>query len=195
MNRFRILIAVFCLTLSIPLAFFVWRTYRGLEQEETATLQFFATTLFDEVESALADIVRREESRAIDDYVSGKLTPDGFKDRDRPKSDAAGGHEDADYILGYFQNNPDGSFQSPLAETEFDKGAGGRVIVDELRRANRVFNTKRVVATDLIAPPATVAKKKVKEQPRASLADRYLDTSRLQRSKPALEKASSIGAA
>ena len=187
MNRFRLLIAVFCLALSIPLAFFVWRTYRGLEQEEAATLQFFAAALFDEMESALADIVRREESRAIDDYAPGKFTPSGSKDRDWQLNSPFGSYDATSYILGYFQNNPDGSFQSPFEETESDRKTAGRERIDQLRRANTVFNTKRVMATDKIASPGTVvAKKKVQEPQRASLADQYLDTSRLQRSKSAL---------
>jgi hypothetical protein len=52
MKRLQILILIFCVTLSVPLGYFVLRTYRGLEQEETATLSFFANTLFDEMEQA-----------------------------------------------------------------------------------------------------------------------------------------------
>ena len=50
MRRLKILILIFCITLSVPLGYFVWQTYRGLAQEEAATLRFFANTLFDEIE-------------------------------------------------------------------------------------------------------------------------------------------------
>jgi len=191
MTRFRILIAVFFLALSIPLTFFVWRTYRGLEQEETATLQFFAATLFDEMESALAEIVRREESRAIDAYAPDKFTGAGRGGTGGEDFSSQLRHEAAGYILGYFQNNPDGSFQSPLTGAEADSEGASSNTVDLLRRANAVFNTKRVGATDSMGPPASFARKtaidkQAEEAPRASLADRYLDTSRLQRSKSAL---------
>jgi hypothetical protein len=68
MKRLQILILIFCVTLSVPLGYFVLRTYRGLEQEETATLSYFANTLFDEMEQALETLVQQEEGRAIDEY-------------------------------------------------------------------------------------------------------------------------------
>ena len=68
MKRLQILILIFCLSVSIPLGYFVVRTYRGLEQEEAATLSFFANTLFDKMEQALETLVQQEEGRAIDEY-------------------------------------------------------------------------------------------------------------------------------
>ena len=68
MKRLQFLILIFCVTLSVPLGYFVVRTYQGLEQEEAATLSFFANTLFDEMEQALAILVQQEEGRAIDEY-------------------------------------------------------------------------------------------------------------------------------
>ena len=114
MKRLQILILIFCVTLSVPLGYFVWRTYRGLEQEETATLSFFANTLFDEMEQALEALVQMEEARAIDEYNFYMSPPAGRLEENRsPLS-----HLPAQpYILGYFQNNPDGSFQTPLAQT------------------------------------------------------------------------------
>ena len=67
MKRLKILIIIFCLALSIPLAYFVLRTYMSLEQEEVAELRYFADTLFNEMEEALAAFVRKEEARAIDE--------------------------------------------------------------------------------------------------------------------------------
>ncbi len=49
MKRLKLLILIFSLALSIPLAYFVLKTYRGLEQEEAATLRYFAETIFDEM--------------------------------------------------------------------------------------------------------------------------------------------------
>ena len=50
MKRLKILILIFCVALSIPLAYFVLRTYRSLEQEEVAQLRYFAVTIFDQME-------------------------------------------------------------------------------------------------------------------------------------------------
>ena len=68
MKRLRIFIIVFCVALSVPLAYLVLQTYRGLEQEEVGKLRYFAETLFDEMEKELASIVLKEEGRAIDEY-------------------------------------------------------------------------------------------------------------------------------
>ena len=113
MKRLQILILIFCVTLSVPLGYFVLRTYRGLEQEETATLNFFANALFDEMEKALEGLVQMEEARAIDEYNFYMSPPGGrHEDNRSPLSQMP----EQQYILGYFQNNPDGSFQTPLVQ-------------------------------------------------------------------------------
>ncbi len=183
MKKLKLLILIFSLALCIPLAYFVLRTYRGLEQEEVATLSYFAETLFDEMEQRLAVMVQKEEGRAIDEY-NFQISPSGRQSeagetQPSPLAQPLG----KNYVLGYFQNNPDGSFQTPLV------GSGGRIpsdhlnIVAELKRANEIFNRKRVTDTDRIQPrPAEiVAEKKAKQK--AGLADKYLDFSRSQRSR------------
>lgn len=183
MKKLKLLILIFSLALSIPLAYFVLKTYRGLAQEEVATLSYFAQTLFDEMEQTLAVMVQKEESRAIDEYnflispssrqrEAGEMQPS-------PLSQPSGDN----FVLGYFQNNPDGSFQTPLV------GSGGKIpsgrsnIVAELKNANQLFNRKRVTDTDRIQsrPAEIVAEKKAKQK--AGLADKYLDSSRSQRSR------------
>ncbi|MDX1707560.1 MAG: hypothetical protein R3274_03095, partial [Desulfobacterales bacterium] len=80
MKRLKILIAIFCVCVSVPLGYFVWQAFRGLAQEEAATLRFFANTLFDEIEQALEVLVRREEGRVIDEY-NYFMSPSGrFRD-------------------------------------------------------------------------------------------------------------------
>jgi len=68
MKRLKILLFIFCLALSIPLAYFVLLTYRSLEQEEIAQLRFFGETLFDEIEQTLAELVLTEENRQVGEY-------------------------------------------------------------------------------------------------------------------------------
>jgi signal transduction histidine kinase len=183
MKKLKLLILIFSFALSIPLAYFVLRTYRGLAQEEVATLSYFAQTLFDEMEQSLAVMVQKEESRAIDEYnflvspsnrqsEAGEMQPS-------PLSQPSG----TNFVLGYFQNNPDGSFQTPLVDSGRKIPPGRSNIVAELKRANENFNRKRVTDTDRIQPrPAEiVAEKKAKQK--AGLADKYLDSSRSQRSR------------
>jgi len=80
MKKLKLLIVIFSLALCIPLAYFVFRTYRGLEQEEVATLRYFADTLFDKMEGALAEMVKKEDgplTNSIIKYIhpAGKAKP------------------------------------------------------------------------------------------------------------------------
>ncbi|MDX1709292.1 MAG: histidine kinase dimerization/phospho-acceptor domain-containing protein, partial [Desulfobacterales bacterium] len=183
MKRLQILILIFCVALSIPLGYFVWRTYRGLEQEETATLSFFANTLLDDMEQALEALVRMEEARAIDEYNFYMSLPAGRHEESRsPLS-----HLPAQpYILGYFQNNPDGSFQTPMAQVGKSVAVDRKDAVAELEAANRIFNRKRTAVTDKItAPPARkLAEAEQKQQSR--FAQKYLDLTRSQKPKARL---------
>lgn len=183
MKKLKLLILIFSLALCIPLAYFVMRTYDGLAQEEAATLSYFAETLFDEMEQGLAVIVKKEESRAIDEYnfMISPSSPqhDAGNLRPSPLSQSTG----ENFILGYFQNNPNGSFQTPLVDRDGKIPPGRAGIVAELEDANQIFNRKRVANTDRIQPrPAETAAVK-KAGPKSGLADKYLDSSRTRRSR------------
>lgn len=174
MKRFRFLIFIFCLTLSIPLGYFVLKTYRGIGQEEIATLNYFGETLFDEMEAALAAIVRREEGRAIDDYKYSALPASGTGVAADKDISPASGLLREKFILGYFQNNPDGSFQAPIPDSSR--------ALPEIETANRIFNLKRVTTTDTPKAKAIASDipREKNEQRQASLAEKYLDVSRSQ---------------
>ena len=181
MKQLKLLILIFSLVLCIPLAFFVLRSYQGLEREEVATLRYFAEAFFDEMEQSLAALVQREEGRAIDEYnyhlSSGERSKDISAKIRSPLSDPPR----EPFIIGYFQNNPDGSFQTPVVERNKPVASDRRELVSQLRDANLVFNRKRVSATDDIKPePPEVLSQRAKQQP-DGLADKYLDTSRSQK--------------
>jgi signal transduction histidine kinase len=183
MKKLRLLIVVFSLALCIPLAYFVLSTYRGLAQEEVATLRYFTEALFDEMEQSLAALVQLEEGRAIDEYnyFISPLKPDTGS-AGRSRSPLSNLPQD-DFILGYFQNNPDGSFQTPIVESGKAAKADKRALVEQLKNANINFNQKRVTATDKItpAPPKVMVEAEKKRQ--QGFADKYLDTSRAQKSR------------
>ncbi len=179
MKRLKFLILVFLIALSVPLAFFVLKTYRGLAQEEVATLQFFAETLFDEMEQALTTLVQTEESRAIDEY-NYYLSPSGRMSEAIPENRSPLSYLPRErYILGYFQNNPDGSFQTPMLQSDKDFQADRIELVNELQNANVVFNKKRAVETDKISAPPSEAPAKKQAIRQEGLAEKYLDTSRM----------------
>jgi signal transduction histidine kinase len=181
MRRLQILILIFCMTVSVPLGYFVLQTYRGLEQEEAATLNFFANTLFDEIERFLETLVEQEESRAIDEY-NFFMSPSGGDPDSAPEIRSPISHlSPHDYILGYFQNNPDGSFQTPLVSDGKLVAADHRDIVARLEQANRIFNRLRTTATDKITAARVKVSTQAEPKQQAGFAEKYLDLTRSQK--------------
>jgi signal transduction histidine kinase len=183
MKKLKLLILIFSLALCIPLAYFVLRTYRGLEQEEVATLSYFAEALFDEMERMLALMVQKEEGRPIDEY-NYHVFPSGRQgDSSEQGPSPLSRLSDKNYILGYFQNNPDGSFQTPLVASGKQIPIGRVNLVADLKKANEIFNLKRTKDTDRIKPrPAQIVAEKETKQ-KVGLADKYLDRTRSQPSR------------
>jgi signal transduction histidine kinase len=184
MKRFRILIFLFCIGLSIPLGYLILRTYDSLEAEARGQLRFFAETIFGEMEGALADRVRREEARAVDEY-NPRYAPPGGGGATVPSPLSR--PPDPPYILGYFQNNPDGSFQTPLTDPDKDAPAGIQARVRQLETANAAFNGSRHGVTGAEADimdwaPAPVPDTPAAQQTAPGYADRFLSRSQRQKS-------------
>ncbi|GAK58967.1 ATP-binding region, ATPase domain protein domain protein [Candidatus Vecturithrix granuli] len=176
MKRLTCFLLLFCIALSIPLAYFIVRTYRSLEQEELSELQYFAAALFDAMQEELAALILREEKRPVDAYnyylSSGSVrSPLSYL----PKEP---------YILGYFQNNPDGSFQTPLVEAGQPAVDEGQAVVAQLNTINTRLNTLNMttISEELETPPLGKTSQIQKEES-ASFAEKYLDVSRLQQQK------------
>ncbi len=74
MIRLKLYILIFCMALSIPLAYFMLRAYHSLEQEELSELRYFSNTLFDQMEEELAVLIQKEEGRA-DKITGGRVDP------------------------------------------------------------------------------------------------------------------------
>ena len=186
MKRLKILILIFCVCVSVPLGYFVWQTYRGLAQEEAATLRFFANTLFDEIEQALATLVQREEARVIDEYNFYMSSARRFQDETDATRSPLSRLPAENYILGYFQNNPDGSFQTPLAQNGQSVDADHQDTVGQLENANRKFNRIRTTVTDKVSPAPAKVSAPAEKQMRVVLAGKYLDLDRSKQPKAAL---------
>ena len=116
MKKITALIFIFFLTVSVPLGYLVVRSYTGLKQGEIDKLRYFANTLFEGIEEELSYVVMREDRRAIDEYnntmvMRGSHQPESDKNSISTQSK----FPQEPYILAYLQNNPDGSFQTPVA--------------------------------------------------------------------------------
>jgi len=170
MKALRGLILIFAAGLALPLGYLVVQAYRSLDAEEAATFGFFGEALFDAMQASAADLIRREEARPVDAY-SG------------PAASALSGLPAEDYIRGYFQNDPDGGFQTPHGS--IGPAAPGEMAqrLAELEEANRVFNRKRADGTDRVRAEATVTAQEEKRREPAGFSEKYLDLSRSQRSK------------
>jgi len=178
-KKLKILILIFCVALSIPLGYFVLRTYWSLEQEEISELRYFAVTLFDQMEEELASFVLEEEARPVDQYryyyaPSQEISVPVPSPLSRPPTKP--------YILGYLQNDPDGSFQTPLVKSDKEIPPERTELVAQLSEANRIFNQKRTTAVESEeAKTDEILAKREREQV-STFADKYLDLSRSKKS-------------
>lgn len=138
MKKLRVALLLFIIALSLPLSYVLTRTYSGLRQEEISRLRFFAAALFDAMEVELAELILREEERPVDTYGSPNASgePDIIgKGNDSTTFDKGPLNTlpVEPWLRGYLQNQPDGSFQTPLA--------GGAPDASERRRELAGFNT------------------------------------------------------
>ena len=151
MKRLKMLILLFCMALSLPMTYVVWRTYQGVAAEEQAQLRYFAEAMFDDMETEMAALVQQEENRAVDEYrftlarggEAGAVVRSPLSEPPRQA-----------YILGYLQNNPDGSFETPLMPDNNEIPAAYRPLVKQLKAVNTLFNEKKFAMAEHPSPPA-----------------------------------------
>ena len=182
MKRLTWLILIFFLALTLPSAYLIWHTFQGLEQAEMAELRFFADELFDRMENELTALVQREEARSIEEY-NETYTPPGARDK-APQRSPLSRRPEEPYIVGYFQNNPDGTFQSPMAaEADDQKKDGPADRRQKLTAANQAFNQKKTQtpAAPAKQPPDVLPEQKQQQQ--SDFAGRYLDVTRSRKPK------------
>ena len=178
MKRLKLIIWIIFLSLSVPMGYFIVQTYRGLKGEETARLRFFADTIFDEIENELMQIVHAEESRLVDEYNPIDLPDGADQAAGSPQPSPLSQESSIPYVLGYFQNNPDGSFHTPLLKETRPTSPELVSIVDELKSINAAFNARRTASLETARRPkaAPVEQKTLKGEP--SFEDPYWDRTR-----------------
>ena len=173
MKSLRLMILLFALAATACLGVLMLHAYRSLDAEEAATLGFFAEALFDEMEATAAALVRREEARPVDAYAAPPATgPDAL--RELPAED---------FIRGYFQNNPDGSLQTPHQAPGRLPAAELAARLAELADANRLFNGRRAEGTDRLRPLPVEEPREERRQDQERFAGQYLDSTRSRQAK------------
>ena len=170
MGRLKFFILIFCLALSIPLGYLVLTTNTSLDREERAEMQFFADALFDRMARELANLVRTEEARAVDEYHYTYVPASTGADQSSPEPSPLSSLPASSFILGYFQNNPDGSFRTPLAEDPESTAPDRRLLIRELKEVNTLFNRKRLSGLE---PLEYTVKEEPPDQPAEPAAQRF----------------------
>ena len=183
MKKLKIYIIIFCVALSVPLAYLILRTYQALEHEEIAKLQYFAETIFDEMEKELTAVVLKEEGRAVDEYNYKSILSNLVSGAAEAVPSPLSRLPEEGYILGYFQNNPDGSFQTPLAETGKTIPGDRAAVISQLKDTNRIFNRKRLTVADHVRAAQTTPPITQEQKEATGFADKYLDLSESQKPK------------
>ena len=191
MKRLKFLLLAFSVAISIPLAFVIWQTYAGLEQEERGQLEFFSEALFDQMETELAELVWREENRAVDEYQHFLAQP-FERDQSMQQLSPLSELSYQKYILGYLQNNPDGSFQTPLVTDMAQIPDKKKAVVLQLKEANRIFNNKKYTLPRQKMPETIAAESPAADttgdKDKASFSERYLTRSKTEPAKTYLGK-------
>lgn len=175
MNRLKLLIVIFLLTTSLPLTFVIYQSYNGLQQEEKAQLRFFSTTLFNQIEQDLAELIQAEETRAVDEYQYFLAETSAKGQNDPQQLSPLANLDTPDYILGYLQNNPDGSMQTPIIRDITNVPEQKKAIIARLREANETFNNRKLNIAQLPAKPKrSVPEAARQDKEQTDFAERFL---------------------
>jgi len=117
MGRLRFYFLVFSVLLALPVAVLLWRTYSSLEKEAFFFYRTIAEGVIATASEQFLQSLRREEDRPFNQYryvyVAERPVPSQEGLNLSPlasfpvESEVPG-------VLGYFQVEPDGTFQTPL---------------------------------------------------------------------------------
>jgi signal transduction histidine kinase len=122
MRRIRLVFVLLAVALLVPTGLLVRRALESIEVERSARHRTVAERIFDEMERVLSEFLSREEERPFGHYrfyyrPEGAVTGVGSLARS-PLADPP----DRDFVIGYFQVDPDGSVHSPLRPRDEEAG-------------------------------------------------------------------------
>ena len=139
MRRVALALVLLSVCLAVPVAILVARALESAEVEEENRHRSIAERAFDEMEDALSRFLADEEERPFEAYrVYSETLP--------PRRSPLSYPPEADFVVGYWQIDPDGSLHSPrrpldleLASERDDFHASSelRELENELRQAWR----------------------------------------------------------
>jgi signal transduction histidine kinase len=116
-RRVRAAIALLAIGVAVPAFLLVRRAQSGLAIERMERHQAVAARAFDEMERALSRFLEQEEARPFEDYRFYRAGTGAAEGSRSPLSHLPA----ADFVLGYFQIDPDGSFHTPLRPRDLER--------------------------------------------------------------------------
>jgi len=157
-RRIRIVFAVLALALLVPTGLLVRRALESVAVERAARHRTVAERVFDEMERSLSELLSREEERPFGHYRF-YYAPEGAAAGALVRSPLAD-PPDRDFVVGYFQVDPDGSVRSPLRppDAAAARAAGDYRPTPASERS--AAETLRVVTAYLGARPRPVAEER-----------------------------------
>lgn len=114
MRRIRIVFALLAVALLVPTGLLVRRALESVEVERATRHRTVAERVFDEMERSLSEFLSREEERPFGHYRF-YFTPEGaVRGVGALARSPLADPPDREFVVGYFQVDPDGSVYSPL---------------------------------------------------------------------------------
>jgi len=127
MARLRLVFALLAAAIFAATGLLAARALRAAEVERAARHETLAERLFDEMERALSDFLRREEERPVGHYTFTYAAEGARADRPawlRSPLSRLVADADAPFVVGWFQVEPDGRVLSPLLPRDEDPASG-----------------------------------------------------------------------
>ncbi len=121
MRRLKLRFLLLGLALLVPIALLVDRALESVEFEQQARHDAVAERVFDEIERELSSLLAREEARPFGAYAFYFAPDFGKKPRAFEVVSPLAALPEADWLIGYFQLNPDGSFETPHEPLDRDR--------------------------------------------------------------------------
>ncbi len=130
-RRLRRVIAIFFCLLALPLAYLFYWTWTKAENENFLTLRVESEAILSRIEERIVELVEPEEKRPFDEYSFFSVTQNAWMPQkgvrysplsDLPAKSAIPG------LIGYYQINPDSSFQTPLLPEVLSENSASNVM-------------------------------------------------------------------
>jgi signal transduction histidine kinase len=147
MARFRLIFAAVCLVLLVGLGLLVRRVVASVALEREMRHRAVADRVFDELERALSAFLAREEERPFGHYRFTYTPPGQLGGAVAVTRSPLAEPPADDFVVGYFQVDPDGSLHSPLRPREDERARLGLEVQPTAEALTRIAELERTIGS------------------------------------------------